>query len=187
MAKKKQYGAADLYERKLERVMERLGIEKYNYNFDRHGCWVEFYYKGEFYRFDHSVEKAKTRGIELAYGSDAFAQAVLALEDLTRMVERGIYDLSTWVAGMKYLPPAVEVPSFMRFLGFTEIPSGPEEVKKRYRQLAKQMHPDGDGTQEDFEKLQRAAEQSLKYFGEKAEWRGENGKAYKNGVRLFST
>lgn len=166
---KKQYGAADYYKRKLERVMERLGIEKYNYNFDRHGCWVEFYYKNELYRFDHSVEKARTKGIELIYGSDAFAQVVLALEDLTRMVERGIYDLSTWVAGMKYLPPAaVEVPSFMQFLGFKQIPSGPEEVKKRYRQLAKQIHPDVGGTQEDFEKLQRAAEQSLKYFGEKA-------------------
>jgi hypothetical protein len=44
---------------------------------------------------------------------------------------------------MKYLPPAaVEVPSFMQILGFKQIPSGPEEVKKRYRQLAKQMHPD---------------------------------------------
>lgn len=164
---KKQYAAADVYERKLKRVMDRLEIEKYNYNFDRFGCWIEFYYKNELYRFEHSVEKAHTRGIELVYGSDAFAQVVLALEDLTRMVERGIYDLGTWVAGMKYLPPPIEVPSFIQFLGFNQIPSGPEEVRERYRQLAKQMHPDTGGETEDFEKLQRAAEQAIKYLGEK--------------------
>lgn len=46
---KKQYGDADSYERKLERVMERLGINEFDYNFDRHGCWVQFKYKGEVY------------------------------------------------------------------------------------------------------------------------------------------
>lgn len=161
---KKQYGSADNYERKLERVMERLSIESYNYNFDRHGCWVEFRYKAQLYRFDHSIEKARTRGIELLYGSDAFAQVVLALEDLARMVERGIYELQTWVAGMKYLPPPIEVPSFFRFLGFEQIPSDPEEVKDRYRTLAKQYHPDVGGNEEDFIKLEQAAEKAMKYF-----------------------
>lgn len=139
---KKQYGAADNYERKLERVMERLGVEEFNFNWDRWSCWVQFRYKGELYQFEHSVEKARSRGQKLDYGSDAFAQVVLALEDLARMVERGIYELQTWVAGMKYLPPPVEVPSFFRFLGFEQIPSGPEEVTARYRTLVKQMHPD---------------------------------------------
>lgn len=128
---KKQYGPANQYEQKLEKVMERLGVDEYNWNWDRHGCWIEFRYRGELYRFDHSVDKAKARGVELRYGSDAFAQVVLALEDLARMVERGIYELSTWVAGMKYLPPPVEVPSFFIFLGFTQIPSGPETVRKK--------------------------------------------------------
>jgi hypothetical protein len=161
---KKQYGSADNYESKLQRVMSRLGVDDYNYNFDRFGCWVEFRYNNELYRFDHSVEKAKARGVGLRYGSDAFAQVVLALEDLARMVERGIYELSTWVAGMKYLPPAIEVPSFYKILGFAEIPSGPEEVKDRYRTLAKQFHPDTGGNEEDFMKLQTASVQGLKYF-----------------------
>ena len=78
----KQYGAAEIYEAKLERVMERLGVESFNFNWDRWSCFVEFRYKGELYRFDHSVEKAKARGIDIRYGSDAFAQVVLALEDL---------------------------------------------------------------------------------------------------------
>ena len=43
---KKQYGPADEYERKLARVMERLEAEEYNHNWDRHGCFVEFRYRG---------------------------------------------------------------------------------------------------------------------------------------------
>ena len=162
---KKSYGPADTYERKLARVMERLEVEDYNWNWDRHGCWIEFRLKGELYRFDHTVEKARNRGIDLRYGSDSFAQVVLALEDLARMVERGIYELSTWVAGMKYLPPPVEIPSFFQFLGFQDIPTGPDEVKARYKNLAKTMHPDQGGEEADFLKLKDASERAMSYFG----------------------
>ncbi len=161
---RKKYRSADAYEKKLERVMERLGVEWFNFNWDRWGCWIEFRYRGELYRFDHSTEKAQSRGVNLRYGSDCFAQVVLSLEDLARMVERGIYELSTWVAGMKYLPPPIEVPSFFEFLGFQEVPSDAEEVRARYRTLAKQLHPDAGGNAGDFEKLQRASEQAVQYF-----------------------
>lgn len=160
----KQYGAAENYESKLSRVMERLGIKEYNYDFSRHGSWVEFRYKGNLYRFDHSVENAQARGINLRYGSDAFAQIVLSLEDLARMVERGIYDLQTWVSGMKYLPPVIEIPSFFKLLGFESIPTSEEDIKTRYRTLAKQLHPDGGGESEDFIKLTKASEEALKYL-----------------------
>ncbi|HBV87049.1 MAG TPA: hypothetical protein DEF42_10450 [Desulfosporosinus sp.] len=164
MGAKKQYGDSDSYERKLERVMERIGVKEFTYNFDRFGCWVEFRYQNELYRFEHSIDKAKAKGINLRYGSDAFAQVVLALEDLARMVERGIYELGTWVAGMKFLPPPVEIPNFIRFLGFEQIPNGQEDIKERFRQLAKTMHPDVGGTEEDFIKLKDASEKAMKYF-----------------------
>ncbi len=160
----KQYGDADTYERKLTKVMERLGIKEYDFNWDRWGCWVQFRYRNELYRFDHSIEKAKAHGQQLRYGSDAFAQVVLSLEDLARMVERGIYDLGTWVAGMRYLPPPIQIPSFFKFLGFTEVPPGSEEVKDRWRTLAKQMHPDTGGNKDDFQRLQKSAEQAMQYF-----------------------
>ena len=165
---KKQYADPDTYERKLKNVMARLGVDDYDYNFDRHGCWVQFRIRGELYRFDHSVIKAKARGVNLVYGSDAFAQVVLALEDLARMVERGIYELQTWVAGMRYLPPTIEVPSFFKFLGFTEIPAGGVvDVQDRYRTLAKTMHPDAGGNEADFKALKDAAERAKAYFVER--------------------
>lgn len=160
----KQYASGESYEKKLHKVMERLGVKDFNYNWDRFSCYVEFRYKNDLYRFDHTLEKAKTKGINLKYGSDVFAQVVLALEDLARMVERGIYDLSTWVSGMKYLPAPVEIPSFFQFLGFAEIPASQGDVDVRYKTLAKQMHPDAGGETEDFQKLKNAAEQAKKYL-----------------------
>lgn len=160
----KQYADAKSYEDKLKRVMERLNIKEFNWNYDRHGSWVEFRYKGSLYRFDHSVEKAKSRGVNLSFGSDAFAQIVLALEDLARMVERGIYDLQTWVSGMKYLPPVIEVPSFFKLLGFEQLPTSEEEIKTRYKNLAKQLHPDVGGNADDFMKIQTASEEAIKYL-----------------------
>lgn len=161
----KQYGTADDYERKLIRVMERLGVPegKYSYNWDRFCAWIEFFYKGQLYRFDHSLEKAKARGINMRYGSDVFAQLVLALEDLARMAERGIYELQTWLAGMKYLPPPVVVPECIKALGFVEIPASTEEVQARFKTLAKQVHPDVGGSEEAFIKLQEDTRQAIAF------------------------
>lgn len=65
MASKKIYSSPELYEDKLVRVMARLGIEEgdYNYDWSRQECWVEFRYKGEYYRFSHSVKNAQEHGI----------------------------------------------------------------------------------------------------------------------------
>jgi hypothetical protein len=162
---KKKYAGIEYYERKLNTVMDRLGVGKYNFNWDRHGGWVDFYLKNECYRFEHSIAKAETRGFTLKYGSDAFAQIVLSLEDLARMVERGIYELSTWVAGMRFLPPPAVVPDFFLVMGFQEIPAGPGDVTERYRTLAKTMHPDvSGGSAEKFKQLQSAAESAKRYF-----------------------
>jgi hypothetical protein len=160
----KQYAAGSTYEKKLAAVMKRLKAQEHDWNYDRHGAWVQFRYRGQLYRFDHSVQNARARGVKLDFGSDAFAQIVLSLEDLARMVERGIYDLQTWVSGMKMLPAALEVPSFLKLLGFAEIPADVEEVKTRYRNLALKFHPDQGGNAEDFDMLKRASEQAMQYM-----------------------
>lgn len=161
----KQYASADNYEAKLEKVMGRLDIKDYNYNWDRFSCWVEFTYHEQLYRFEHSIDNAAKHGQKVRYGSDVFAQVVLALEDLARMVERGIYDLSTWVAGMKYLPPAKDVPDCYRVLGYDRKPESVEEIRTRYKRLAKATHPDAGGSAEQFDTLHVAYEQAIKLMG----------------------
>jgi len=150
----KQYAAPETYEAKLEKVMARLGVEEYDYDWSRFECWVSFVYKGQPYRFSHSVENAKTHGVNIRYGSDVFAQVVLSLEDLARMVERGIYDLSTWVAGMKYLPAGKVLEPCFSWLNFVERPASKKEVQDRYHKMAKRMHPDMGGDPAEFALLQ---------------------------------
>ena len=162
----KQYAEPSNYEAKLERVMQRLGVEKYNYDWSRHSCWVDFWYKGHLYRFDHSVQNAQNHGVNVRYGSDVFAQVVLSLEDLARMVERGIYDLHVWVAGMKQLPEPKSIPTCFTLMQFSEIPNDVEQITARYRQLSKTAHPDAGGTAEQFVMLQDAYREALKYYGD---------------------
>lgn len=166
MAQQKLYKEASYYEKKLERIMERFGVEKYNWDFTRHECWVELFYKGQMYRFEYSVRQAKEAGFNLQYGSDAFAQLVLALEDLARIVERGIYDLSYWIAGMKALPAGASkyIPRCFVLLGFTDIPKSEDEIKRAYRELAKTKHPDHGGSSEAFGELTSAYEEALREF-----------------------
>lgn len=156
MAKKQQYADIGTYEAKLPRVMERLGVEKYEYDWTRNTAYVQFMYKGQWYRFDHSVDKINATGkMHLTYGTDVFAQLVLALEDLARMVERGIYDLGVWVSGMLYLPQVKELPDCFKYMGYsgTDMPSK-EDVEARYKNLVKKAHPDNGGSTEKFNLLQ---------------------------------
>ena len=155
----KRYADADTYETKLDKVMQRFGAERYDYNWDRYSCWVEFWYDGQLYRFEHSVENAKAHGFNIRYGSDVFAQVVLTLEDIARMTERGIYELQTWVAGLKALPIPKELPGCFKVLGFTEVPNI-AQLKARYHQIIKTAHPDAGASQEYFLAIQEAYEQA---------------------------
>lgn len=104
MIKRPHYVEAKRYEDKLKRVMKRLDVYEFTFDYDIKTAWIEFVYKKEKYRFEHSVQNARIRDIELEDGDAVFSQLVLALEDLSRLVERGIYDLQSWIAGMKMLP-----------------------------------------------------------------------------------
>lgn len=162
MAEQAKYASLDYYEKKLAKVMSRFGVDPDQYDWDcnRTGCWVEFNYKGARYRFEHSVKKANEHGYHLSYGSDAFAQVVLALEDLARLVDRGIYDLQDWVAGMKSLPQAKTLPPFCNILGLDHWPCTREELNAHYRDLARRNHPDLGGSEEFMKNLNEAKRQA---------------------------
>lgn len=162
----KAYAAASYYESKLSKVMKRLGVSDFNWDHSRHEAWIEFRYKGNPYRFSRTVTQARATGQRIAYGSDCFAQLVLGLEDLARLVNRGIYDLQTWISGMKALPQYVEVPSCVAFFGFREVPSL-QALHAAYRDKAPVLHPDTGGNQDDFNRLQAAYDQAKAFIGEK--------------------
>lgn len=164
MSTTKKYTSPEFYEKKLVKAMERFGVDSYDWDYNRSGGWVQFTYKSQVYRFEHTVENARAHGVDLNYGSDAFAQIVLALEDLARIVGRGIYDLQNWVAGMKALPETAYVPDFFRTLGFDHVPTDANEVKKAYRAKAAVVHPDKVGSNEAFIAVKAAYDAALKYL-----------------------
>ena len=168
MNKKKYSGGFELYEDKLRRVMERMGVEHYNYDWNRSGCFIEFTYCNQLYRFEHSLEKAKLRDLKLVYVSDLFAQLVITLEDIARMSERGIYELSSWIEGMKALPPQQDIPPCFIALGFNYIPSM-DELKKAYKELVKISHPDCGGNSEIFKRYKSAYDEAKQILKEAAQ------------------
>lgn len=155
---KKQYsGDYAAFEKKLARVMERLGVEKYSYDWvnSRNGnnCYVEMRYGASTYRFENSSEKSEKCGRKLTYGSDLFAAIVYSLEGLARAVEQDIFTLDMLLAGVPALPAAKPVEQCFLAMGFTERPQDVSELKARYRSMAKDVHPDTGGSKELFEIL----------------------------------
>lgn len=59
-----------------------------------------------------------------------------------------------------------EFPECLKILGFTSWPTDINEIKNQYRNLAKTKHPDMGGSQEEFEKINKAYQdaQELKKY-----------------------
>lgn len=171
MGTKKEYKLTTReYEDKLKRVMERMGVKEgdYSYDWTRTTAYIRFCLKGQWYQFDHSTDKANATGkFNLVYGTDVFAQLVIALEDLARMSERGIYELGTWLAGMKFLPEYRTLPDCFTKLGFegNNVPSK-NDLEARYKNLLKSAHPDGGGNTEEFMELQDNMKKCMEYISD---------------------
>lgn len=140
-----------LYEKKLTDVMKRLKIQNYNFNWERTSCFVEFHYNENFYRFEHSIEKAKKNGIILYNGLDCLRELTQSLEDLCGIIDRGMNDLETWISGMKQSPSETKMPGFQ------------EEFEIRYKTLGRQNYAEYN-TEELKELFPFGTEPSLKEF-----------------------
>ena len=164
----KKYQQAEYYERKLTNVMGRMEADKYEYDWGRRTCFVEFTYKGRAYRFETSVEELQERGVKIGCGSDAFAVLVLDLECIARMMEHGTFDLENQqITGLKQLPAKSDIPDCLKTLGFTAAPTA-DELKRRYRQIIKTAHPDNGGSQDYFIAIKRAYEEAGKLLESEA-------------------
>lgn len=167
MAGKKLYsGGFEEYEKKLRTVMEKIGVEKFNYDWNRQSCFVELICRGRAFRFEKSLEDAERRGERISCVSDLFAQIVLMLEDLARASSRGLFDFAEIVSGLQSLPEGTAgLESCFLNMGFTRRPESVKEVRSRYRQLAKVMHPDVGGDEYVFDLLQKSYQKCMELMG----------------------
>ncbi|AZB41423.1 hypothetical protein CEF21_03400 [Bacillus sp. FJAT-42376] len=117
-------------ELKLVKVIKRLKIEDYEFNWDRNSCYIQFIYNQEAYRLEHSIEKANAKGILLRNGMDCLNDLTESLEDLCAIIDRGTYRFETWIEGMKQSPPKSDTPEYE------------EEFHIRYRSLGRQPYPE---------------------------------------------
>ena len=162
---RKYKGTREEYEQKLGRVMGRLGVQVYDYDWSRRGCWVQMVYAGRAYRFENSVDKsAESSG--LSNVTDLFAQIVLALEGLARAIENGIFTLDMLMAGVPALSAASDIPECFKAMGFERLPEDADSVKAKYRELAKSAHPDAGGDEDAFLLLRANLNKCLTWFAE---------------------
>lgn len=153
MAKQYSSSTAD-FERKLKRVMERLGVSKYQYDWSSSKTnttvFVEMLYNGHTYRFENSKIKSAQCGRKFDTVSDLFGSIVYSLEGLARAVEQDIFTLDMLLTGVPSLPAAAPLDPCFIALGFTEKPRTLADLQVRYRDLAKTCHPDRGGSDEAF-------------------------------------
>ncbi|MFC7320592.1 hypothetical protein [Halobacillus campisalis] len=93
-----------LCERKLIKVIKRLNIDDFHFNWDRSSCFIEFTYQEKSYRLEHSIDSARKRGIILRNGLDCLNELAQSLEDLCEIINRGTYNFETWISGMTHHP-----------------------------------------------------------------------------------
>lgn len=160
-------GTWDFYRGKLRRSLDRMHAKDVSMGDDDNGVWVEFRYKDEPHRFEHTLRKAAALGVPLAGPRDCLAQLAYGLEDLARLSERGIYDLGSWIVGMKALPGWISsLPRWAGILEFDRMPAGIDDVVERYRRLSRSAHPDlPGGRDERMRDLNAAMAEARTYFG----------------------
>lgn len=164
---KRQYsGSMEDFEKKLARVMERLGVKKYQSNWsqgkDGASCFVEMVYGGKVYRFENDSQKSAACKRNLYYVADLFAEVVYSLEGLARAVEKGIFTLDMLLAGVPALPAAPPLEPCFTAMGFSSMPSDEAEIKAQYKRMAKVLHPDAGGDENAFRTLNQNYEACLK-------------------------
>lgn len=146
---RKYKGSREEYEQKLGRVMGRLGVQVYDYDWSRRGCWVQMVYAGRAYRFENSVDKSAESGPAEQRDGPVCSDSART-EGLARAIENGIFTLDMLMAGVPALSAAADIPDCFKAMGFEWLPEDTGAVKAKYRELAKNAHPDAGGDEETF-------------------------------------
>lgn len=102
-----------------------------------------------------------TKG-DLARGVDNFRALYLALEDMRMLEKRGVADVVR--EALAQLPPGRSDQDPLTILG---VPFGASEdqIKARWRELARKHHPDVGGDADEFKRLSSAYQAALQEVG----------------------
>jgi hypothetical protein len=173
---KKQYGPEERYSAKLGNIMDRLGVTSWDWNCDRYGGMLWFEYQGQKVEFEYTVQQSRDNATKqpqlklkpVCFGSDAFAQLVLMLEDIERAHRKGIYHFLDFIPreAKTALPTAAIVPECFRSMGFNYLPSK-KEFEERRKDIIQQDHPDKGGNEVQFKRLLAACDEGKIYFNRK--------------------
>jgi curved DNA-binding protein CbpA len=60
-----------------------------------------------------------------------------------------------------------KMPACLRIMGFTELPETKDQLRARYKQLARKAHPDRGGNPADFVRVRKAYEDTIKLIEQK--------------------
>lgn len=71
-----------------------------------------------------------------------------------------VMQLSTWLAGLEALPAPAALAPCLVALGFERMPTE-EDLKAKYRDLARRHHPDAGGSEASFRSLKANYEDAL--------------------------
>ena len=153
--------------KKLKLAMERLDVKDFDYgnasSRDDASAWVSFKYKGTTYKFEYSRSKALYYGKTVGKNADILIAIILAIGDLARIAERGIFDFGQLIQGFKSLE-YIEVPKWASFMGFNTRPMNFAMVKDRFNDLVKgAMNPNTNA--DDYRQLQDYMKIAKQYFG----------------------
>lgn len=154
--------------KKLDVAMARLNATDLHYGHagDSSGDYtvkISFKYKEQKYVFEYSRKRAEYYGYRYPQDKDVMIAVILAISDLAKIADRGVFDFGKLAEGFKELP-LITVPSWAKFMGFQTQPRNIQEVRSRYNELVKgSMRPETNP--EDFRELQKAWELAQQFFG----------------------
>jgi curved DNA-binding protein CbpA len=60
-----------------------------------------------------------------------------------------------------------KIPDCLRIMGFADVPETKDQLKARYKELARKTHPDRGGNPADFVRVRKAYEDTIKLIKQK--------------------
>jgi hypothetical protein len=147
----------------LEAVMRFIPHSTYDWDFNRHGAWIEWIWHNQRYRLATFRPALHDPHPGFA-GLQALTQLTEALQHLADLLPWGSVDhwFAPFHVTQSYRP--CPLPACFAVLGFTTWPESPEAVKQAYYTLVHTHHPDHGGSHDTMVTLNAALHDALAHW-----------------------